>query len=345
MSFLTRVAWLPAALAVLILVLSWARRAAPGLRGPLMGVTVIALALAVFFAAARPSPAGVQSLNVSLVWQAGLALLAAVLIATTGGWLAGKLNSHVPQQPSPTSDPPARCPSPTSQPETCDLQPETSSLPPLFLAEGARVLVTGPSRSGKSTVLHHLCRAAMADPTFDEIVLLDGKGPELIAWAGATPVVSYCGPEDIAAWIAPLERIVQGFPARYAGLVKAGLRRAEPGGNRKMIVIDEVQRASRIELGKKIMAALLTIAEQSGALGDVLVITTQRATHHSLDKSISYNANLVIALTSPEHPGRFELYSSLAQKRPARRGQARPAGDADITAWAAELTGRRAGRD
>ncbi|MBN1888614.1 MAG: hypothetical protein JW850_11510 [Thermoflexales bacterium] len=59
-------------------------------------------------------------------------------------------------------------------------------------------------------------------------------------------------------------------------------------------------------------------------------------------QSISYNANLVIALASPEHPGRFELYSSLEQKRPARRGQARPAGDGDIAAWVAEVTCRRA---
>jgi hypothetical protein len=139
-----------------------------------------------------------------------------------------------------------------------------------------------------------------------------------------------------------LEHIVAGFPARYDALVKAGWRKAKPGMPRKLVVIDEVQRASRAEHGKKITAALLTIVEQSGALGDVLIITTQRATHHSLDKSISYNANLIIALTSPDRPGRFELYSSLEQKRPSHYGQARPAGDADLAAWAAEMASRRA---
>jgi hypothetical protein len=315
---LAQLPWLPAALAVLILAMSWARRAAPGLHKllgwSLAALLAVTLATAAFVAFANPRQlanlAGVEALSSSLAWQAGLALLAAVTIAVGGGWLGSQLNSRTPQQPS-TSALPTHRPSSDSQPETCNLKPDTSSLPPFFLTGGARVLVTGPSRSGKSTILHHLCRAALADPTFDEIVLLDGKGPELIAWSGISPVISYCGPEDITDWIAPLERIVASFPARYDALVKAGRRKAKPGMPRKLVVIDEVQRASRAEHGKKITAALLTIVEQSGALGDVLIITTQRATHHSLDKSISYNANLIIALTSPDRPGRFELYSSL----------------------------------
>lgn len=319
---------------------------------------------------ARPLAAGsgappgfLDTLPTSFAFQAGLALLGAVLVTLLGGWLSNRLNArrpprappitiverptHLARPESPATGGHADQPAVTGAPASLAIGRPVDLFgdlaPPPFFAQGARVLITGPSRSGKSTILHHLCRQVLADLSFDEIVLLDGKGPELVVWSQVAPgVLEYHGADDIAAWIAPLERIANGLPDRYAAMVAAGLRQAPVGSRRKFIAVDEIQKATRSEYGKRVTAAMLTVTEQSGALRDVVIITTQRATHRTLDKNISYNANAIIALRSASHPGQFNLFTSIEDKKPARRGQAAPASDADIAAWAAVVAGRRA---
>jgi hypothetical protein len=288
--------------------------------------------------------ANLNTLTGSTVFNVSLALLAAVVITTGGGWIGSRLNAlkAKPKRAAPTAN--VTITEVIEQPTNAPSNQSTNELPGLFLAGGARVLVIGPTRSGKSTILQHMCRRALADPTFSRIVLLDGKGPELITWSKVVPGTLYHGADDIGAWVEPLETVAAELPVRYAALTQAGLRKAEPGSARNLIIIDEVQRATRGEHGKDVTAALMLIAEQSGALGDVLIITTQRAKHRTLDKNISTNASIIIAMKGPDYPGRFDLYTSMDDHKPARRGQADPADDNDIAAWAAEVAAARSGQ-
>jgi energy-coupling factor transporter ATP-binding protein EcfA2 len=285
----------------------------------------------------RPSPLATHSDELPL-WQIGIVAVAAGLIATTGGRYIGQwLQSR--RQPSP--GPGARLVEATSQPiyQSTNLPAEPTTthspeggLPTLFIAEGARILIVGPSRSGKSTVLHHLLSRALPDTSFDEIILLDGKGSELEVYA-QVPGAIYHGPDQIEDWIPLLRDVASDMPLRYTAL--KGKRLADEGAPRKLVVIDEVQRATRSKYGRELTESLLLIAEQSGALRDVFILTTQRAKHRTLSKDIAYNASLIVQLLSATRPGYFEVRTSIDSRSAQAISQAKLADDNDIAAWAA----------
>lgn len=138
-----------------------------------------------------------------------------------------------------------------------------------------RLAIVGKTRSGKSTALHRLLSHALRHE-WAGVILLDGKGSELPFYADL-PGVHYYGPEAIEGWAAALRDHAEGMTARYATMVQRGLRSAPPTDPRYLIVIDEVQTGTRhAQMGKHIKADLTTIAEQSAALNDVLVVATQR---------------------------------------------------------------------
>jgi hypothetical protein len=187
---------------------------------------------------------------------------------------------------------------------------DSSALPALFAADGARIMVNGPPRSGKSSLLHNLLQRALADPSFTVRVLLDGKGDDLSPYA-QLPNVTYRGPAEFADWPDVLRGIAREMPARYQHLMTSGKRKADLGDPRVLVVIDDVHCAIRDPRhGSEIAEALLLIAEQPGALADVLVFTTHL--EQVTGRDAAFNANVIITLRSTSTPGAFTIKTSLA---------------------------------
>lgn len=176
-----------------------------------------------------------------------------------------------------------------------------------------RLLVTGKTRSGKSTALHRLAAHALRRP-WRSILLFDGKGNELDVYADALGDNDhYFGPHDLQKLARALQQRVDELPARYAALAGRGLRQAAPGDPASLLLLDEAQKATRAPagLGRSIKDALAMLAEQSAALGDVLIIGTQRAVN-AVPPAVRLNANANLQLLgrgyfhlkSDEHPTR-----------------------------------------
>ncbi|MCB0109970.1 MAG: hypothetical protein KDE53_28810 [Caldilineaceae bacterium] len=138
-----------------------------------------------------------------------------------------------------------------------------------------RLAITGKTRSGKSTAVHQILSHALR-AQWAGIIILDGKGSELQSYA-ALEKVTYCGPDQLTQWAAALAHHANQMATRYSHLVDRGLRQADPADPRYLIVIDEVQKATRDKQhGKSIKDSLTLISEQSAALNDVLILSTQR---------------------------------------------------------------------
>jgi len=152
-----------------------------------------------------------------------------------------------------------------------------------------RLIVTGKTRSGKTTALNRILARALRQEWLGAL-LLDGKGTKLSLY-GDLPGVTYLGPEQIEEWYERLQTISDDVPRRFAALIERGLETAPAGEPRYLIVADEVQRGTRRKkLGPKIRDALALIAEQSGALGDVLVVCSQRDVN-AIPPSVRINCN------------------------------------------------------
>jgi hypothetical protein len=157
-----------------------------------------------------------------------------------------------------------------------------------------RLLVTGKTRSGKSTALHRILSHALRQK-WAGVLLLDGKGSELSAYA-SIPSVTYLGPDRVDAWADELQALADKLPARYADLTARSLRQAEPDDPRYLVLADEVQRGTRDrEYGRAIKSALQLIAEQSAALGDVLILAAQRP-EHSIPPNVRFNCNVHLSM-------------------------------------------------
>lgn len=167
-------------------------------------------------------------------------------------------------------------------------QPSRPGLPPLsaglstrylgFLdedrgrAHALRLIITGHSGSGKTTALHHLLSHALRDRQnrWSEILILDGKQSSLAQYAGLEGV-TYYGPWRVHLWAQRLKQLSTVLGERFQRQQQG----ADPG--RWLIVADEVQRGVRAKgLGKIIRDSLDLIAEQSDALGDILLVSAQR---------------------------------------------------------------------
>jgi hypothetical protein len=77
-----------------------------------------------------------------------------------------------------------------------------------------RLLVTGKTRSGKSTALHRILSHALR-LSWAGVLFLDSKGSELCAYSNASDV-TYVGPDRVDAWADKLEVLANALPARYA---------------------------------------------------------------------------------------------------------------------------------
>jgi hypothetical protein len=153
-----------------------------------------------------------------------------------------------------------------------------------------RLAIIGKTRSGKSTALHRVLSHALRHQ-WAGILLLDGKGCELHHYA-ALPGVTYYGMDQIPQWATALEAHLAHMAARYRDLVSRGLREADPADPRWLIVAEEVQQGTRDDdHGKTIRKALMTLSEQGAALGDMLVVVTQRATN-AVPPSARHNINV-----------------------------------------------------
>jgi hypothetical protein len=123
-------------------------------------------------------------------------------------------------------------------------------------------------------------------------LICDGKG-HLAVWRDV-PGVTYLGPNEIEAWAGELEGLAVEVPTRFAALLKQGLYAAPADARRNLILIDEVQKGARTRseggVGKAIKDSLSVIAEQSAALGDVLILASQRDVN-AIPPDVRHNAN------------------------------------------------------
>jgi len=206
--------------------------------------------------------------------------------------------------------------------------PAEITLPNLFAAQGARIVVVGPEHSGKSTVLHSLLQRALRDPSFSTRILLDGKGRDLAPYA-QLPGVIYHDATELDAWVNLLRTAARELPARYQQLLADGKRKTDPGSPRSLIVIDDVEQAIRQpQYGPEIAAALQLIAEEPEALADVLLVAVQ-SDPQRLSRDLTFNANAMISLRSSGTPGAFTLRDSVSGLVEAT-GQTRYVGENDV---------------
>lgn len=123
--------------------------------------------------------------------------------------------------------------------------------------------------------------------------MLDGKGSELCFYEGL-PGVIYWGPKDTEEWANELAMITEGYSARFAELAAEGVREAPYEKPRYLVIIDEVQRGVRDEsvgpIKKAITLALQIMSEQSGALGDCMLLSSQRE-EGNIPKAVRHNFN------------------------------------------------------
>lgn len=152
-----------------------------------------------------------------------------------------------------------------------------------------RLIVTGKTQSGKTTALHRLLLAALGRAWL-RCLICDGKG-HLGVWRNV-PGVTYLGPDEIDGWAVELERLAEAVPDRFSKLLASGLYEAPPEQLANFILIDEVQKGSRAKkgVGKAIKDALSIIAEQSAALGDVLILASQRDVN-AVPPDVRHNTN------------------------------------------------------
>ena len=87
------------------------------------------------------------------------------------------------------------------------------------------------------------------------------------------------------------------------------------GDPRELIIIDEIQEFTRhAKVGKDVKSALTRIFEKSAALGDLVIIATQRATN-AIPPSTRHNANAELRMLGA---GYFQL---VADGFPTRQGR------------------------
>src|SRR4051794_6870586 len=118
-----------------------------------------------------------------------------------------------------------------------------------------RLLITGTSRSGKSTTLHRLIATAQSG-AWAQRLLADGKSVELLGYA--TDSLHVYGEDEPEPLAAVLPAAADRLPPRYQALHERGLRAALPADPRELLIIDEVQEFTRHPThGKHVRAALI----------------------------------------------------------------------------------------
>jgi hypothetical protein len=198
----------------------------------------------------------------------------------------------------------------------------TPALPTFFAMDGARIMITGPAHSGKSTVLHNLLRRALRDPSFTTRLLLDGKGTRLVSYA-QVPGVTYQDASDLEVWLTLLHAIAHDLPTRYQKLISENKRKADPGSSRVLVVIDGLESTLRDpKFGREIAETLLLVADRPDAFADVLIFTIQTDKRQHPKQDVTFKADLIVNMDSEDNPGHFAIQSTLSGPVEAS-GQAR----------------------
>ena len=175
-----------------------------------------------------------------------------------------------------------------------------------------RLIITGKSQSGKSTALHRLIRTARTAP-WASILMADGKSVELTRYAAAD--LRVYGEDEVEAFAAALAAAAARLTTRYKALTARSLNAALPDDPRELLIIDEIQEFTRHpKHGKHVRAALIRIFEKSGALGDLIILTTQRATG-AIPPSARINASAELRMLGGGY------YQLVAADHPTRQGR------------------------
>lgn len=168
-----------------------------------------------------------------------------------------------------------------------------------------RIIVTGQSRSGRTTAARLIAAHLLRFSTWTNVLLLDGKGHQLEAFK-SLPRVDYFDVDSTEAVAARLNSIADWSLERF--------RRENP--ERNLILADDIQDFTRHEKqGKVIKRALSKIAE-SQQLGDWLILTAPRepanipppVRHqaHSRIQTLGGGFFLITELGSEQQPGRLK---------------------------------------
>lgn len=186
------------------------------------------------------------------------------------------------------------------------------ALPKFFAMQGGRIVVAGPAKSGKTTVLYSLLQRALADPSFATRILLDGKGDALSRYAHLSGV-TYYGPDDYQDWLKTLQMAARELPGRYQKLINAGKRRVEPGAARLLVVIDGLERAiADPRVGREIAETLLLVADRPDALADVLMMTVQSSKPQPTAQEVLVRTDVLIVMPSGDKSGAFSIQTNLS---------------------------------
>lgn len=153
---------------------------------------------------------------------------------------------------------------------------------------GIRLKVLGKTRSGKSTALYRLV-SHLVPLEWSQIIVFDGKRDSL-RFSKADPRVEYYHVPTITEFAVALDIMATQMQERYAAM-EAG-RPTLP----TLIIADEIQAATRDRHHKKIIKeSLIILAEQSAALGDVMILGTQRQ-QNSIPPGVTANCNASLTM-------------------------------------------------
>ena len=153
---------------------------------------------------------------------------------------------------------------------------------------GIRMKVLGKTRSGKSTALYRLI-AELVPLRWSKILILDGKR-DTLKFSAEHPNVQFFNSTNIAAWDKALAEIAAGMNARYEV--------QESGGDPApvLIVADEIQAGTRDQAYRvSIKNSLMLISEQSAALGDCIILASQRAAN-AIPPAVTNNCNCSLTM-------------------------------------------------
>lgn len=153
---------------------------------------------------------------------------------------------------------------------------------------GIRMKLLGKTRSGKSTALYRLI-SQLVPLQWSKILILDGKR-DALSFAAIDPRATYLNNENVEQWAAELDLMTDQLTGRYAQL-DAGTVVLPT-----LIIADEIQAGTRNKQhGRAIKASLITLAEQSAALGDCLILSSQRQ-QNSIPPGITANCNIEMTM-------------------------------------------------
>ena len=153
---------------------------------------------------------------------------------------------------------------------------------------GIRMKLLGKTRSGKSTALFRLI-TELVPLNWSHILILDGKRDDL-AFTAVSPHITYLNATQISQWADELDLLATQMTDRYDTLSQG--KPTDP----VLLIADEVQAGTRHTEHKKVIKeSLVLLAEQSAALGDVIILSAQRQ-QNSIPPGVTANCNCELTM-------------------------------------------------